>query len=306
MSQTASLEIVKEGVAAARAGERERARGLFLAAVGLDPDNDSARLWLASVADSPLEALENLEHVLKLYPEHEKALPAARAARVRAGVAAAKAKDVPLARTLLRQAVKDDPECEKAWAWLAGVAETPEEAEAALEQALEINPDNDRTRAALESYRNRGPSTGPTETECAVVPSSAAAPTSRSILVIDDSAMVRKLVAFALEQHGYTARTAANGTEAITNLRQDGIPNAILLDVSLPDQDGYQLCKLLRQDRLTANVPVVLLADQTGFVNTMRARMAGATEMVVKSLELDGLLNLVDHLCVEDEQGESA
>ena len=306
MSQTESLEIVKEGVAAAKAGEKERARRLFLDAVGLDPHNDSARLWLASVADSPLEALEHLDHVLELNPEHEKALPAARTARVNAGVAAAKANDVPLARTLLRQAVAEDPECEKAWVYLAGVAETPEEAVAALEQALEINPDNERTRTALENYRDLGriaepePEVEPQpEPETAVSPSTAVSPGKRTVLVVDDSAMVRKLVGYALEQHGYRVRTAADGSEAIATLRLDGLPDAILLDVTLPGQDGYQLCKLLSQEPKTADVPVVMLAEQTGFVNAMRGRMAGAYDVFVKSLELDGLLVSVDRLFAE-------
>ena len=299
MTYVESQGVVKEGVAAAKAGEKERARQLFLDAVGLDPDNDSARLWLASVADTPLEALEHLEHVLALNPDHEKALPAARAARVRAGVAAAKAHDAPLARTLLRKAVQEDPECEKAWVWLAGVAETPEEAVTALEQALEINPDNERTRTALENYRAHESVVEPLTVDAAA-PAVEPRAGSRSILVVDDSAMVRKLLTYALEQHGYVVRTAVDATEAVSNLRQEGIPDAILLDVSLPGQDGYQLCKLLRHERETAKVPVVLLIEQTGFVSGMRGHMAGANEVFAKTLELDPLLAILDRLCAEN------
>ncbi len=302
MSHVQSLELVKEGVVAARAGEKERARGLFLDAVGLDPDNDSARLWLASVADSPLDALEHLDHILALNPEHEKALPAARAARVRAGVAAAKANDVALARTLLRHAVADDPECEKAWVWLAGVAETPAEAVAALEQALEINPDNARTRTALETYRDQGRKPEPDAVAEAAL-TGEVDEGRRRVLVVDDNAMVRKIIAYLLEQNDYAVRTAADGTEAISNLREQGIPDLILLDVTLPGQDGYQLCKLLRQERQTAHVPVVLLTEQSGFVNAMRCRMAGATEVFAKSLEeLEGLMAVVDRLCADDAE----
>jgi CheY-like chemotaxis protein len=296
VSHAESLEVVKEGVAAARAGEKVRARQLFLDAVGLDPDNDSARLWLASVAESPLESLEHLEHVLTLNPQHEKALAAARAARVRAGVAAAKAGDAPLALKLLRKAVEEDPDCEKAWVWLAGVAETPEQAVAALEQALEINPDNELTRTALENYRLQARAAEPVAGHAAV-PSVQVETKPQTILVVDDSATVREILMFVLGRHGYAVLTAADAAEAVTSLRQDGIPDAILLDVTLPGQDGFTLCRLLRQQPETAQVPVVMLSEQAGFVNGMRSHMAGADDVCAKTLELDGLLGMLGRLC---------
>src|SRR5262249_56030360 len=131
---------VRGGGAAAGAGERARAGRLSPDAIDLARKTDAARLWLASVADSPLEALEHLEHVLTINPEHEKARAAAQAARVRAGVTAAKTGDLELARSLLRKAVADDPECEKAWVWLAGVAGSPQEAVAAPVPAPPIHP----------------------------------------------------------------------------------------------------------------------------------------------------------------------
>jgi CheY-like chemotaxis protein len=301
VSQADCLELVREGAAAARAGDKEHARQLFLDAVGHDPDNDSARLWLASVAESPLEALAHLEHVLTLNPEHEKAIIAARAARVRAGVAAAKEQDLPLARKLLAKAVEDDPECEKAWVWLAGVAETPEEAVAALQRALEINPANDMTRTALDNYRAQCSAAEPDSADV-VAPSADPAPKPHVVLVVDDSAMVRNILGFVLRQNGYAVREAGDATEAVASLRDHGIPSAILLDATLPRQDGYQLCKLLRQNRDTADVPVVILTEQTGFVNGMRSHLAGANETFAKSLELDGLVTVLAQLCsVADE-----
>jgi CheY-like chemotaxis protein len=304
VSYAEALDCVKEGVAAARAGEKDRARRLFLDAIELDPDNDAARLWLASVADSPLEALDHLEHVLTINPEHEKARAAAQAARVRAGVTAAKTGDIELARSLLRKAVADDPECEKAWIWLAGVAESPDEAVAALIQARQINPDNEQTRIALEDYHAEceagDTDAGDTEPSDPVVPPLEAPKEPHTVLLVDDSPMVRKLVAYALADRGYVVRTAADSAEAVANLRDSGIPDLILLDVTLPGQDGYQFCRLLRQDHATANVPVVLLTDQASMLNGARRRLVGADEMFAKSLELDGLLDVVDRLCLTE------
>jgi PleD family two-component response regulator len=299
------VELVKEGVVAARAGDKERARQLFRDAVGRDPDNDSARLWLASLAESPRESLKHLEHVLALNPKHEKALAAARAARVRAGVAAAKERDLPVARELLRQAVVEDPECEKAWVWLAGVAETPDEVVAALEQALEINPTNEKTRAALDTYRAQCQASEPEATD-AVAPSTEVDAKPPVVLVVDDSAMVRNILTHVLQQRGYMVRTAEDATAAVADLREHGIPGAIVLEAALPRQDGYQLCRLLRQDQETAKVPVVILTDQPGFVSNMRSHMAGANETIAKTLELDGLLKVLSRLCPVPSQFVSA
>ena len=293
VSKPQAVERLQQGTAALKAGDKEFARRCFSDAVHLDPANDSARLWLASVAESPLESLRHLEQVLQHNPTHEKALAAARAARVQAGVAAAKAKDLRLARSLLGQAVEEDPDCEKAWVWLASVLETPEEAITALENALTINPDNPRTQALLDSYR-----TSFTERE-AEVPDTMPMPVKLSnepptILLVEDNAMVRKLLTFALEGHNCKVRSVADSEAAAADLRTNGIPDIFLLDVSLPGTDGIELCKLLRQESQTAYVPVILMAEQAGLMTGMRARMAGACATVTKSLELDGLLDAID------------
>jgi twitching motility two-component system response regulator PilG len=278
---------MQEGVAAAKGGDKERARQLLRDALDLDPDNENAHLWLAGIADAPLEALDHLEHVLARNPDHPKAQAAARAARARAGIAAAKAKDVPLARSLLRQAVVEDPQCEKAWVFLASVAETPGEALNALEQAHALNPANEQTRAALDNYRTMA--VAPPEEPPAPAP---AAP--RKVLVIDDSKSVRRIVSMMLEQQGFQVQSAGSWHEGVETLRH-GAPHLILLDVTLPDGDGFQLCKVLGQSPETVGVPVVLMCDTGGLVMSVRGRLAGAAEVVTKSLDLDPLLSAVDH-----------
>ena len=91
MSDMAVVDLVKQGVELARAGDKSRARPLFRQAVEDDPANEPALMWLASVAESPQEALTTLERVLALNPNHEQAHSAAHAARLKVGVAAAKA-----------------------------------------------------------------------------------------------------------------------------------------------------------------------------------------------------------------------
>ena len=102
MSQTEAAELLKQAIALARSGDKARARPLLRQVVEDDAANEAAWMWLASVAESPQEALSALEKVLALNPDHERARPAAHAARLQVGVAAAK----------VRKKVRAAPCCE--------------------------------------------------------------------------------------------------------------------------------------------------------------------------------------------------
>jgi CheY-like chemotaxis protein len=117
------------------------------------------------------------------------------------------------------------------------------------------------------------------------------------VLVVGDSAEARADVAEALAEGGYEALLAADGDEAIDLLREGDLPRLILLDAALPDRDGYALCRLLRHNPDTAHVKIVLLPDHDGPVVRARARLAGATECLVKPFDREELLGLADRLC---------
>src|SRR5205814_1895192 len=134
VSHARAQDALRRGIAAAKAQDKAGARQWLRDAVQFDPRCQAAWLWLAGLAEAPMEALRHLERVLALNPEHARARPAARAARLQAGVAAAKARERALARDLLRQSADDDPGNEIAWLWLSSVAADPDEAAACLER----------------------------------------------------------------------------------------------------------------------------------------------------------------------------
>jgi twitching motility two-component system response regulator PilG len=318
--------VLQEGIAAAKAGDQPRARQLLQEAVAHDPRSEAAWLWLASVAESPQEALTHLETVLALNPSHERALAAIRPVRLQAGIAAARANDRDLARTILERVVENDPASEVGWMWLASVAESPDSAVSCLEKVLALNPANDKARAGLERYRaaSAAPVPSPVQPEKPrAIPrvSSAARPTTApteptrprseklrqpvgTILVVDDSPTLRKLVSLTVERRGFRAHAAADGTEAIQMIRDLGVPDLILLDVDLPGMDGYQLCRLLRHNADTGRVPIVLLASKDGFFHKMRGRLVGSDHSLAKPFEPEALLRVVEHFC-RAEDGSS-
>ncbi|WP_162136257.1 response regulator [Zavarzinella formosa] len=155
MSKSRAIEVLREAIAAAKGGDRPRARLLLIQATETDPRNDLAWMWRASLCEDPAESLRHLETVLALNPANNLAMQAMKSARLNAGVAAAQAGDRETARRLLRQSCEADPGNDIAWMWLAGVTESPAEALSHVEKALRINPNSEQAKTGAEYYREK-------------------------------------------------------------------------------------------------------------------------------------------------------
>lgn len=79
-----------------------------------------------------------------------------------------------------------------------------------------------------------------------------------TILSVDDERDVTELVHFHLTKAGYSVLTAASGREALDKIEQQR-PDLILLDLMLPDIDGFGVCEILRRQPVTATIPIVIL-----------------------------------------------
>jgi CheY-like chemotaxis protein len=75
-----------------------------------------------------------------------------------------------------------------------------------------------------------------------------------SVMVVDDSATIRHLVAHTLNAAGYIVRMAEDGVKALSML-QEGVPDLIFMDISMPRMDGYQVCKVIKQDETHQESP---------------------------------------------------
>ncbi len=82
---------------------------------------------------------------------------------------------------------------------------------------------------------------------------------SRTMLVVDDDASIRELVAEALEGEGYTVKTAGGGAQALDMVAQ-AVPDAIILDIWMPSLDGFDFMRTLRANDKTRDVPVVAIS----------------------------------------------
>jgi DNA-binding response OmpR family regulator len=128
------------------------------------------------------------------------------------------------------------------------------------------------------------------------IPGRAAGTTLRKkILVVDDDADVVDLVAFNLEAAGYSVGTAADGLEALQKARSI-VPDLILLDLMLPELDGFAVCETLRQNPTTAMVPIIMLTAWSSQLGRFAGLDAGATDYVTKPFSPRELVSRVTHL----------
>jgi CheY-like chemotaxis protein len=110
--------------------------------------------------------------------------------------------------------------------------------------------------------------------------------TNPLILVVDDDDELRSVLEDTLSSKGYRTRTAANGRDALAYLRDGGQPDLMLLDLSMPEMDGWQLRHLVGGDARMGSFPIIVMTaaqDQTH-------GNLGVAEVIAKPFSLDQLL----------------
>ena len=123
-------------------------------------------------------------------------------------------------------------------------------------------------------------------------PAEAAAPSSRSILIIEDDAGQREALSYRLSRIGYQVRTAAAGREGLAMAREDR-PHLVLLDLRLPDVEGFTVGEALADDPATCGVPVIVLSAMERPDIIRRTRAAGCQYFVRKPYDPNALLTLI-------------
>ena len=103
----------------------------------------------------------------------------------------------------------------------------------------------------------------------------------QKILIVDDEPEAVELVEFNLRQAGFETIRAMDGNEALKKAKSQA-PALIVLDVMLPEVDGMEVCKLLRRDPVTANVPIIMLTAKAAEIDRVLALEFGADDYVTK------------------------
>ncbi len=108
--------------------------------------------------------------------------------------------------------------------------------------------------------------------------------TSPTVLIADDSLVVRAVVRGELEEEGYGVVEAVDGLAALEHCREDP-PDIILLDVEMPELDGYQVLSALKSDADLKDIPVVFLTSRSDIADVVAALRGGAHDYLKKPFE---------------------
>ena len=106
------------------------------------------------------------------------------------------------------------------------------------------------------------------------------------LLVVDDDRALRDVLRRALTLSGYEIRLAQSGSEALSEVAT-GVPDAIVLDIGLPDIDGLEVCRLLRREG--NRVPILMLTARDAVSDRIDGLDAGADDYLVKPFDVDEL-----------------
>jgi DNA-binding response OmpR family regulator len=106
----------------------------------------------------------------------------------------------------------------------------------------------------------------------------------KRIIVVDDDKEVREIVSAVLDLNGFEVASASNGQQLGRLLFSEGarLPDLIILDVMMPGEDGFHICRNLRQDSRTQNIPIMIITAHTEEIYQRIGGDLGAVEHMTK------------------------
>jgi PAS domain S-box-containing protein len=114
-----------------------------------------------------------------------------------------------------------------------------------------------------------------------------------TILIVDDTPAVIEVLQKILINHGYEVHIATTGKKALSRL-QSAIPDLILMDILMPDLDGYETCKLIKNNELTKDVPIIFLSALAESFDKVKAFQSGGVDYITKPIEAEELLARIE------------
>ncbi|GAB4318723.1 MAG: response regulator transcription factor [Candidatus Sumerlaeia bacterium] len=103
----------------------------------------------------------------------------------------------------------------------------------------------------------------------------------KKILIVEDEPDIARAIQYNLTQHGYRTHTAGDGLSALEAARSFQ-PHLIVLDIMLPELDGFEVCRRLKADERTASIPILILTVRSDEADVVKGLELGAEDYVVK------------------------
>jgi putative two-component system response regulator len=121
-----------------------------------------------------------------------------------------------------------------------------------------------------------------------------------TILIVDDSPAALKLMTGVLSPH-YRTRVASVAAKAVEIAATPPLPDLVLLDIEMPEMDGYEVCRRLKADPVTSGIPVIFLTAKTGVSDEQKAFDAGCVDYITKPMSAPVIhARVKTHLMLKD------
>ena len=117
----------------------------------------------------------------------------------------------------------------------------------------------------------------------------------KKILIVEDNEMNRDVLSRRLTRRGFEVMVAADGPNGLALAQMKG-PDLILMDLGLPEVDGWECARLLKSDRVTQHIPIIALTAHAMVGERERALAAGCDDFDTKPIDFVGLLGRIDRL----------
>ena len=113
------------------------------------------------------------------------------------------------------------------------------------------------------------------------------------VLVVDDDKAINELIKVNLELCGYSIIQAFDGVKGFALCKQE-LPSLVILDVMMPDVDGFTVAQRIRQNEETKNIPILMLTARSQEEDKLIGEETGANEYITKPFDINSLLKKVD------------
>jgi len=118
---------------------------------------------------------------------------------------------------------------------------------------------------------------------------------AKRILIVEDNSELLELLRLSLKQAGFKVLTASNGVSALESARS-AAPDLVVLDLVLPELDGFAVCEILRREPATSAIPIVILTGLSTEFGRLAGLASGADEYVMKPVGAEMLISKIKHL----------
>jgi two-component system chemotaxis response regulator CheY len=119
---------------------------------------------------------------------------------------------------------------------------------------------------------------------------------AKTILVVDDSMIVRRNVSFVLKRAGFMTVEAADGSEGVAAVDANANIDMVICDINMPNMNGFEVVEKIKSKAENKSLPIVMLTTEGQMIAVKRAKEAGAVGWIVKPFDPAQLVQTVSHL----------